>query len=109
MSRSDETGIKDRLVSRSDETDIKTRLLSRSDEKYIYFAPYIIYGETSVKTRETITIKYTWHLTSTETIRLIRDGEMEGVWRWGEEGDYNYTYRYTVTTGMGSNESHFNV
>ena len=32
----------------------------------------------------------TWRLTSTETIRLIRDGEKgEGVWRWGpEEGDY---------------------
>ena len=31
-----------------------------------------------------------------------------------EEGDYNYTYRYTVTTRMtciklGSDESHFNV
>ena len=32
----------------------------------------------------------------------------------GEEGEYNYTYRYTVTTRMtcikmGSDESHFNV
>ena len=33
----------------------------------------------------------------------------------GEEGDYNYVYRYTVTTGMtpalkmGSDESHFHV
>ena len=31
-------------------------------------------------------------LKSTETIRLIRDGEKgvgeEGVWRWGGEGDY---------------------
>ena len=32
----------------------------------------------------------------------------------GEEGEYNYTYRYTVTTRMtcikvGSEESHFNV
>ena len=27
--------------------------------------------------------KYTWCLTSTETIRLIRDGE-KGVWRWGK-------------------------
>ena len=34
--------------------------------------------------------KYTWCLTSTETIRLIRDGAKggKGVWRWGEEGDY---------------------
>ena len=30
-------------------------------------------------------------------IRLIRDGE-KGVWRWGEEGEYIYSYRYTVTT-----------
>ena len=22
------------------------------------------------------------------------------VWSWWEEGDYNYTYRYTVTTKM---------
>ena len=32
----------------------------------------------------------------------------------GEEGEYNYTYRYTVTTRMtcikmGNDESHFNV
>ena len=27
---------------------------------------------------------------STETIRIIRDGEKrgKGVWRWGEEGDH---------------------
>ena len=25
-------------------------------------------------------------------------GEGEGVWKLGEEGDYNYTYRYTVDT-----------
>ena len=35
-------------------------------------------------------------LRPTETIRLIRDGRMEVQ----EEGDYNYTYRYTVTTRM---------
>ena len=37
--------------------------------------------------------------TSTETTRLIRDGEKggKGVWRWGK-----YTYRYTVTTRMTS-------
>ena len=54
---------------------------------------------------------------STETIRLIRDGENG----WGGGGGYGgggrsrvYTYRYTVTTKMtcfkmGSDESHFNV
>ena len=48
-------------------------------------------------------------LTSTETIRLIRDG----VWKWGR--GRLYTYRNTVTTRMtsalkvGSDESHFNV
>ena len=33
-----------------------------------------------------IVSKYTWCLTSTETIRLIRDGENggKGVWRWGK-------------------------
>ena len=36
-----------------------------------------------------------WCFTSTETIRPIRDGR-----RWGEEGDYSYTYRYTDTTRM---------
>ena len=54
---------------------------------------------------------YTWCLTSTETTRLIRDGEKrsgEGVRRRGggggtEEGGGGgrlYTYRYTVTTRM---------
>ena len=54
-------------------------------------------------------------LTSTETIRLIRDGEngRKGVWRWGR--GRLYTYRYTVTTRMtpvlrwAAHESHFNV
>ena len=33
--------------------------------------------------------KSTWCLTSTETIRLIRDGEVGGgVWGGGREGDY---------------------
>ena len=38
---------------------------------------------------------------STETIRLIRDGDKggKGVWREGGEGRI-YTYRYTVTTTM---------
>ena len=39
---------------------------------------------------------YTWCLTSTETIRLIRDRE-KGVWRWEEE---KYFCDYTVTTRM---------
>ena len=38
--------------------------------------------------------KQTWCLTSTETTRLIRDGEKgEGCMEVGAEGDYNYTYR----------------
>ena len=28
-------------------------------------------------------LKYTWYLTSTKTIRLIRDGK-KGLWRWGQ-------------------------
>ena len=48
--------------------------------------------------------------TSTETIRLIRDGENGGRGYGGRI----YTYRYTVTTRMtcikvGSDEGHFNV
>ena len=37
-------------------------------------------------------------------MRLIRDGEKwgEAGIEVGEEGDYNYTYRYTVTTRMTS-------
>ena len=37
-----------------------------------------------------------------ETIRLIRDREkgVEGGKEMGEEGDYIYTYRYTVATRM---------
>ena len=38
---------------------------------------------------------------STETIRVIRDGEKGGGGMEGrEEGDYNDTYRYTVTIRM---------
>ena len=41
-------------------------------------------------------------ITCTETTRLIWDGEKrgEGGMEVGGEGDYNYTYRYTVTTRM---------
>ena len=37
--------------------------------------------------RSVLIVKQTWCLTSTETIRLIRDGEMgdKGVWRWDEK------------------------
>ena len=47
--------------------------------------------------------KYAWSLPSTETIRLIRDGEKggKGVWRWGEK-DIIYLSVYTVITRMTS-------
>ena len=53
---------------------------------------------------------------STETVRLIRDGENgggKGVWRCGKRESI-YTYHYTVTTRMtcikmGRDESHSNV
>ena len=54
-------------------------------------------------------------LTSTETKRLIRDGEKGGRGYGGGVRGRLYTYRYTVTTRMtcinwmGSDESHFNV
>ena len=57
-------------------------------------------------------------LTSTETIRFMRDGEKgggEGGLQVGGRGRL-HTYRYTVTTDqsgscikVGSDESHFNV
>ena len=44
--------------------------------------------------------KKTWCLTSTETTRLIRDGEKGGR-GYGAGGRRRlYTYRYTVTTRM---------
>ena len=45
--------------------------------------------------------KYAWCLTSTESIRLIGDGEKggKGVWRWGEK-DIIYLSVYTVITRM---------
>ena len=53
---------------------------------------------------------------STETIRLIRDGEngREGMGYGGGGRGRLYTYHYTVTTRMtcievDSDESHFNV
>ena len=51
---------------------------------------------------------------STETVRLIRDGEKGGRGYGGGGRGRVYTYRYTVTTRMtcikmGSDESHFNV
>ena len=53
-------------------------------------------------------------LTSTETIRLIRDGEKEGVEAGGgEEGDYIPLlcchHQNDSCIKMGSDESHFNV
>ena len=56
----------------------------------------------------------TWCLTSTETVRIIRDGEKGGRGYGGGERGRLYTSRYTLTTRMtcikmGSDESHFNV
>ena len=57
----------------------------------------------------------TWCLTSTETIRLSRDGEKGGM-EVGEEGGRFYTYRYVNCRyqndsyiKMGSDKSHSNV
>ena len=58
--------------------------------------------------------KLTWCLTSTETTRIIRDGEKGGgVWRWGR-GRIIYLslhchHQNDSCIKMGSDESHFNV
>ena len=44
--------------------------------------------------------KKRWCLTSTETIRLIRDGEKGGRGYGGGRRGRLYTYGYTVTTRM---------
>ena len=60
-------------------------------------------------------VKETWCLTSTETIRLIRDGEHggKGVWRWGEREiiylSLHCHHQNYSCIKMGSDESHFNV
>ena len=56
----------------------------------------------------------TWCLTSTETARLIRDGEMGGRGYGGGERGRVYAYRYSHHQNhscikMGSDDSHFNV
>ena len=58
--------------------------------------------------------KKTWCLTSTETIRFVRDRENGGKGYGGGGRGRVYTYHYTVTTRMtcikmGSGERHFNV
>ena len=59
--------------------------------------------------------KSTWCLTSTETVRLIRDGEKgeKGVWRWGEREiiylSLHCHHQNDSCIKMGSDENHFNV
>ena len=61
--------------------------------------------------------KYAWCLTSTETIRLIRDGEKRvggGGMEVGGEGDYIHLslhchHQNDSCIKVGSDESHFNV
>ena len=57
--------------------------------------------------------KSTWCLRSTKTIRLIRDGEKEGVWRWGEREiiylSLHCHHQNDFCMKVGSDEIHFNV
>ena len=52
-------------------------------------------------------------LSSTETIRLIRDGEKGGIWRWGKREiiylSLHCHYQNDSCIKVGSDESHFNV
>ena len=54
----------------------------------------------------------TWCLTSTETMRLIRDGE-KGVWRWGKREiiylSLHCRHQNDSCIKMDSDESHFNI
>ena len=56
--------------------------------------------------------KQTWCLTSTETVRLIRDGE-KGVWKWGKREIIYLSLRCHHENDscirMDSDGSHFNV
>ena len=56
--------------------------------------------------------KSTWRLMSTETIKLVRDGE-NGVWRWGEREiiylSLQCHHQNDSCIKMGSDERHFNV
>ena len=58
-------------------------------------------------------IKQTWWLTSTETIRLIRDGEKGAgvIWRWGGREDLSLHCHHQNDSCIktGSDESHFNA
>ena len=59
--------------------------------------------------------KYTWCLTSTETVRLIRDGEKggKGVRRWGKREiiyqSLHCHHQNDFYIKVGSVKSHFNV
>ena len=58
---------------------------------------------------------YTWFLMSTETERLIRDGEngAKGVWRWAKREILYLSphchHQNDSCIKMGSDEGHFNV
>ena len=60
-------------------------------------------------------VKETWCLTSTETIRLIRDGEKggKGIWRLGAREiiylSLHCHHQNDFCIKVGSHESHFNV
>ena len=59
--------------------------------------------------------KQTWRLTSTETTRLIRDGEKreKWVWRWGKREiiylSLHCHHQNDSCIKMGSDENHFNI
>ena len=62
-----------------------------------------------------MTPHHTWRLTSTETIRLIRDGEKGGKvgWRWGKKDiiylSLHCQHQNDSCIKVGNDEGHFNV
>ena len=78
------------------ELDVCSSLCAAAEHAHLASVDRRLQGVICV--RHSVLGKKTWCLTSTETVRLIRDGEKGGR-GYGGRGRL-YTYRYTVTTRM---------
>ena len=78
----------------------RSRLKIRQSQSSVVVAGSVVSPSPGTTVSAAPWSKYTWCLTSTETIRLIRDGEKGGRGYGGGGRRRLYTYRYTVTTRM---------